>query len=309
MLDSLDVLLDPAGKRRQADGRVRRRIHRLLERRQSRELRHIADAGKHDRQDAGILHDDRHRRRARRHHQAAHLVADALARQRAQSVAGADRRRQTGSIDIARAVLGVEAEEAQDAQPVLGNPPVGVADEADAPGDNVGIAADRIVHVPAASTDSALTVKSRRMASAVQSWPKRTTAWRPSVSMSSRSVVTSIAAAGGDEVSVPCSTPVGTDLEARGVAASVATSSGVAVVPKSISPTGRPISALRTAPPTMRTSSAPAASAAKMRLTCRRGRASRRRRDREAVCPGRRRLRSLEMAGDDVAVLVEMRPG
>ena len=44
-----------------------------------------------------------------------------------------------------RAELGVEAEEAEDAEPVLGDPPVGVADEADTAGNDVGIAAERIV--------------------------------------------------------------------------------------------------------------------------------------------------------------------
>jgi hypothetical protein len=44
---------------------------------------------------------------------------------------------------------------------------------------------------PSRVTDSALMVKSRRSASAFQSRPNATLAWRPSVSMSLRSVVTS----------------------------------------------------------------------------------------------------------------------
>ena len=113
---------------------------------EARELADIADAGEHDAEDAGLLHDGDHLGRTRRHDQPAHLVADALARQRAQAVAGADRRRQPAGIDGAVAVFGAEAQEAQDAQPVLGDPLVGVADEADAAREDIGIAADRIVH-------------------------------------------------------------------------------------------------------------------------------------------------------------------
>ena len=56
-------------------------------------------------------------------------------------------------------------------------------------------------------------VKSRRSASFRQSRPKRTLAWRPKVSTSSRSVVTSNGRPSITTVTVPCSMPVGTGLK------------------------------------------------------------------------------------------------
>ncbi len=55
-------------------------------------------------------------------------------------------------------------------------------------------------------------------------------------------------------VTVPCSMPVGTGLKPAAVTR-LTTSCGSAVVARSISATGSPMSALRTAPPTTRASS------------------------------------------------------
>ena len=118
---------------------------RVLEADEALKRGDVADAGEHDPEDAGVLHDGERLGRARRHDQPAHLLADALGRQVAQPLARADRRREPLAVDVAGAVLGVEAEEAEDAQPVLGDPPVGLADEADATGEQVRIAAERIV--------------------------------------------------------------------------------------------------------------------------------------------------------------------
>src|SRR5262249_18033775 len=49
------------------------------------------------------------------------------------------------AIDLATTMLGMKAEEAKNAQAVLGDPGVGLADKPDAAGEEIGIAADRIV--------------------------------------------------------------------------------------------------------------------------------------------------------------------
>ena len=71
--------------------------------------------------------------------------------------------------------------------------------------------------VPSRDADSALMVKSRRSASACQSRPNATLAWRPKVSTSWRSVVTSNGRPSMITVTVPCSMPVGTALKPAAV--------------------------------------------------------------------------------------------
>src|SRR5882724_4187514 len=110
-------------------------------------------------------------------------------------------------------------------------------------------------------------VKSRRRASAAQSSVKATVAWRPCVSTSSRSVVTSCATWDEITVTVPCANPVGTAARPAARAASI-TCSGSAGVAISISTTGRPSSALRTAPPTARAAKPLAASASNTARVC-----------------------------------------
>ena len=76
---------------------------------------------------------------------------------------------------------------------VLVDPCVRVADEADMARGEIREAAERVVEpAVAASSESALMVKSRRRASARKSRPKATFARRPSVSTSARRVVVSI---------------------------------------------------------------------------------------------------------------------
>ena len=152
----------------------------------------VADAGEHDPEDARVLHDgERLRRRAAR----------TISRRISWPIRSAESSRSPSRARIAAespsrsmppcAVFGMEAEEAEDAEPVLGDPPLGLADEADTAGEQVRIAAERIVNRAVPRRPKARSsVKSRRRASASQSRPKRTTAWRPSVSTSSRSVVT-----------------------------------------------------------------------------------------------------------------------
>ena len=107
-------------------------------------------------------------------------------------------------------------------------------------------------------------VKSRRSASRCQSRPNATLAWRPKVSTSSRSVVTSNGRPSMTTVMVPCSMPVGTALKPAASARRI-TSCGSAVVAISMSPIGSPSSALRTAPPTTRASSPSRSSTASRR--------------------------------------------
>ena len=97
-------------------------------------------------------------------------------------------------------------------------------------------------------------VKSRRRASSAKSRPNRTLAWRPSVSISSRSVVVSIGNPSTMIVTVPCFSPVGATLNPAARARFIVTSGG-AVVARSKSPSGRPSARSRTAPPTRRVSS------------------------------------------------------
>ena len=136
-------------------------------------------------------------------------------------------------------------------------------------------------------------VKSRRSASRFQSRPNRTLAWRPKVSTSSRSVVTSNGRPSITTVTVPCSMPVGTALKPAASARRI-TSCGSAVVAMSMSPSGTPSSALRTAPPTTRASSPSRSSTASSRASG--PRAARRRR-------ASGRLAHRIVARDELAVL------
>ncbi len=81
-------------------------------------------------------------------------------------------------------------------------------------------------------------MKSRRSASRAKSRPKRTTAWRPSVSTSSRSVVTSTGSPAATSVTVPCSMPVGMARSFAALARAI-TAAGRAVVATSMSPGGQ----------------------------------------------------------------------
>ena len=98
-------------------------------------------------------------------------------------------------------------------------------------------------------------VKSRRSASARQSRPKRTLAWRPKVSTSSRKRRHFERPAVDHDRDGAVLDAGRHRLEARRGRARRITSSGTAVVATSKSPIGSPSSALRTAPPTTRASS------------------------------------------------------
>ena len=96
-----------------------------------------------------FLHQREGLRRARRHDQPAHLLADPLRREVAQPLPRADRGGERLAVEPAAAMLGVEPEKAQNAKTILGDPSIGLADEPDAAGDDVRISADRIVNCAA----------------------------------------------------------------------------------------------------------------------------------------------------------------
>ena len=89
--------------------------------------------------------------RLRRHEQPPELGRDPFRRKLIHAAAQLDRRPKPVRIERPLAVIGVEAEEAQDAQIVLFDARLGVADEAHPPRDEIGIAAKRIEHRAVAS--------------------------------------------------------------------------------------------------------------------------------------------------------------
>ena len=105
----------------------------------------IADAGKDDAEDPGILHGAERFHRPLAGDELPHLLSDPLRREFAQPLPRPDRGGEPGRIELVMAVFGMEAEEAEDAQAILGDSLRRVADEADAAGDDVVMAADRIV--------------------------------------------------------------------------------------------------------------------------------------------------------------------
>ena len=130
-----------------------------------------------------------------------------------------------------------------------------VADEAHAPRLQVGEPADVSCTTPSAPTESAFMVKSRRSASACQSRPKRTLAWRPKVSTSwrkRRHLERPAVDHDGDGAVLDAGRH---RLEARRRRRGASPLRGTAVVATSNSLIGSPSSALRTAPPTTRASS------------------------------------------------------
>ena len=132
---------------------------------EAREQRHAAE---HATSRSGFRHHGERRHRVRRDQQLHQLHAHALARQlleaRARRDAGVQTRRHRAALRHRR----MEAEEAQDAQIILGDARRRIADEAHAPRREIGEPADIVVHACRRRvTDSALMVKSRRSASAL----------------------------------------------------------------------------------------------------------------------------------------------
>ena len=142
----------------------------------------------HTQRQPSVGHRDEHRRRVAP--ELNQLHAHAFTGKLIEAVAAGDAGLEPFAVGvIAGTVGGMEAEEAQDAN-ILTDALAGIADEAHAPRFEVPDpphSRRRFV----GAREKALIVKSRRSASAFQSRPKATLAWRPSVSASWRGVVTS----------------------------------------------------------------------------------------------------------------------
>ena len=124
-------------------GRKRRRRFDLDHVGEARELRHPAEQQFHE---ARFRHHRQRRHRIGGHQQLDEFAAHPLARQRPQPVARDDAGMQPGGVGRATGIGSLEAEEAQDAQIVLGDAAGGIADEADPPVPEIVQAADVVVH-------------------------------------------------------------------------------------------------------------------------------------------------------------------
>ena len=97
-------------------------------------------------QQAGVGHRLHRDRRSLRDHELQHFHAHAFGGKAGQSGAPGDAGEISGAIGFARPVGGMHAEETQDAQIILGDALAGIADEAHAPGCDIGKPADMVVH-------------------------------------------------------------------------------------------------------------------------------------------------------------------
>ena len=124
-----------APRRRAASGAT---LGRCLHGRHAGEIGDQGHAADDVFQDTGIGHDGERRGGAGRHQELHHFGAHALTRQAGEPLARIDRGGEAGAVGGAAAIGGVEAEEAQDAQIVLGDAPARIADEPHHPGVEVG---------------------------------------------------------------------------------------------------------------------------------------------------------------------------
>ncbi len=143
------VVGDEAGERGKPRRRGRREIGGAFEGDEALEGGEIADAAKDHGQDARLLHGGGDRDRALCHDQLAHFLADALGGKFVKAVAGAHGGGETRRVDLPCPIGRVKTEEAENAQAVFRDARAGRADEADAAGENIRVAADRIVHAAA----------------------------------------------------------------------------------------------------------------------------------------------------------------
>ena len=199
----------------------------------------------------------------RRLEQPHHLRLDPLAREAPQFGRGRTAGGERLGVGGRPAVVGEEAEEAQDAQIVLGDARRRGADEADPAGREVRAPAEVVVEPARASQLMALIVKSRRAASRTKSSVNATSAWRPSQATSRRSVVISKRRSSASVVTVPCARPVGIAGRPARSSRRITCSGRSGVAMSSSRPTaGRPSRPSRTQPPTKRARSPSAPSAA-----------------------------------------------
>ena len=142
----LGILRDARAERAEPLHRIRLHAGRRFDLGHVLEAREIGHAAQHRHQQPGLRHDRERRRRVPRQQQLEQFHPHPLARQLLETGARGDAGGKPRGIGQPVAIGGVEAEEAQDAQIILGDAFCRVADEAHAPRFEVRNAADIIVH-------------------------------------------------------------------------------------------------------------------------------------------------------------------
>ena len=142
----LSVLRHVHGERREPERGIGGNPKRLLGSDQPCEADHAWRTGEQVREQPVFEQRLDRAPRLRRHEDAAKLACHALCRELGESCAELHAGGETFGIERALAVIGIEAEEAEDAQIILLDAVFRLADEAHAPGDKIAIAAKRIKH-------------------------------------------------------------------------------------------------------------------------------------------------------------------
>ena len=137
---------DARAERAEPLHRIRLHARRRLDLGHVLEAREIGNAAQHRQQQPGLRHGRKRRRRVPRQQQLEQFHPHPLARQLREAGALGDAGGKPRGIGQPMAVSGMEAEEAQDAQIILGDALSRVADEAHAARFEIGKAADVIVH-------------------------------------------------------------------------------------------------------------------------------------------------------------------
>ena len=141
----LRVLFDRNGERGQPQDRVRPEAPRGFDRDKAAQAPRIADAAEDRLEEAALAHRPHDLARAGRGEELDQFGAHPLAREPPKAIARPDRGGEAVAVEPARGVSGREPEEAENAQVVLADARVRVADEAHPPRREVLEPADRIV--------------------------------------------------------------------------------------------------------------------------------------------------------------------
>ena len=147
---ALGVLFDEHGERREPQRCIRRKSERLLYCDQPREAREPRHPTEQSGEEPIVEQRLDGTNRLRRDENAPKLPRHPFRRKPVETRAEPHAGGKTFRIERALAVIGVEAEEAEDAEIILFDARVCIADEADAPRDEIAIAAERVEHRPVA---------------------------------------------------------------------------------------------------------------------------------------------------------------
>ena len=140
------VLGDRDRERAEPADRVGRQTQQALRRDHRRERPGVGDAAENRQQQPAIRHRGDRAGRTFRDHQLQHFHAHAFGGKRGEAGAAGNAGEISGAIRFARAIGGMNAEEPEDAQVILGDARGGIADEAHAPGADIIQSADVIMH-------------------------------------------------------------------------------------------------------------------------------------------------------------------